>query len=414
MDPFGLYLFSVNRTANEIAVFSVHTDGSLAFLCSARSRGGPASLAVTQGARPQHLPAFAEVASNAALVGGLFSYAVDPASGFLSSADSASTGSQGSFAVTTASRGKIVYTVDAQSGGNIYGFALDGAAGTLTSVVGSPFAAGMTPDGFGITPVAVTADESNRLLFVASNSYVTSGNDKIPLGAVEVLAPGGNGTLNPVAGSPFDDDKAANAIAADPTGRFLYVANFVDGTSDTVSGFSIAADSGGLSPIPGSPFSTLRPTAIAIHPNGKFAFVANGQGIDRVLTFKIDATTGALCCAIAAPPLPQNLLGLALDGEGKFLYALSGSPTNGAPGAVTAFRIDENRGVLSQIAASYTIPAGASAAAVDPSGKFLYVTAHDAGLVSLFPINPSTGTLGTRTDFLVTSPTGIAITESLQ
>src|SRR5207237_3968497 len=209
-----------------------------------------------------------------------------------------------------------------------------------------------------------------------------------------------NGGLNSL-GLPVDDSAAANAMAADPTGRFLYVANFVNGTSDTVSGFSIAADSGGLGPIPGSPFPAQRPTGVAIHPSGKFAYVASGNGIDRILIFKVDPATGALCCATAAPPvpLPRNLQSVALDADGKFLYAVSGSPSNGAPSAVTAFQVDEKTGKLSQVAASYAVPAGALAAAVDPSGKFLYVAAHDGNQVSVFQINPATGALAGRTDF---------------
>jgi len=104
---------------------------------------------------------------------------------------------------------------------------------------------------------------------------------------------------------------------------------------------------------------------------------------------------------------------IALDADGKFLYAVSGSQVNGSAGAVAAFTVDENTGALTQIAASYAIPAGALAAVVDPSGNFLYVAAHDGNRVSLFQINPSTGALSNRTDIVVAKPAAIAITESL-
>ena len=50
---------------------------------------------------------------------------------------------------------------------------------------------------------------------------------------------------------------------------------------------------------------------------------------------------------------------------------------------------------------------------VDPSGNFLYVTAHDGDKISLFQINPSSGALSNRTDIAVAKPAAIAITESL-
>src|SRR5205085_9710036 len=97
MDSVGLYLFAANAAANEIGIFNVNGDGSLSFLRSVRSRSGPASLVATQGARPRHLPMFAEIASNPA-GGGSSSYSVDPASGGLSLVDTAPTGPEGSSA----------------------------------------------------------------------------------------------------------------------------------------------------------------------------------------------------------------------------------------------------------------------------------------------------------------------------
>jgi len=61
------------------------------------------------------------------------------------------------------------------------------------------------------------------------------------------------GSLAEVAGSPFPTDAAPNALAVDPTGGFLYVAN---SSSNELSVFSINGSSGMLSQIGGSPFST--------------------------------------------------------------------------------------------------------------------------------------------------------------
>ena len=55
----------------------------------------------------------------------------------------------------------------------------------------------------------------------------------------------------PQTGSPFAAGTSPQAIATDPTGRFLYVSN---GTSKNMSAYSINLFTGALTPVPGSPF----------------------------------------------------------------------------------------------------------------------------------------------------------------
>jgi 6-phosphogluconolactonase len=69
------------------------------------------------------------------------------------------------------------------------------------------------------------------------------------------------GALTAITGSPFASPQPA-AVAVDPTGKFVYVANLSAGT---VSAFAIAAADSSLTPLTGSPFAAgLQPTAIAI------------------------------------------------------------------------------------------------------------------------------------------------------
>jgi len=72
---------------------------------------------------------------------------------------------------------------------------------------------------------------------------------------------------------------------------FAYVANHVD---NTVSGYTINAATGALTPVPGSPFATgTMPTYVTVDPTGKFAYVTN-EGDNDVSGYTINATTGAL------------------------------------------------------------------------------------------------------------------------
>jgi 6-phosphogluconolactonase (cycloisomerase 2 family) len=84
-------------------------------------------------------------------------------------------------------------------------------------------------------------------------------------------------------------------IAIDPTGSFLYVSNTHDGT---VSAFKISSVDGSLTVI-GTYTSTTTsepsasPSALAIDPSGQFLYVANGDS-GTVTAFTITAGTGVL------------------------------------------------------------------------------------------------------------------------
>jgi DNA-binding beta-propeller fold protein YncE len=84
----------------------------------------------------------------------------------------------------------------------------------------------------------------------------------------------------------------------DPTGRFAYVAN---ANSANVSGYTINAITGVLTPISGSPFAAgAAPSSVVVHPAGKFAYVAN-IGSANVSGYTINAATGVLTPISGSP-----------------------------------------------------------------------------------------------------------------
>jgi 6-phosphogluconolactonase (cycloisomerase 2 family) len=93
------------------------------------------------------------------------------------------------------------------------------------------------------------------------------------------------------------------AVAMTPDGKFAYVLN---ANSSTVSQFAVATD--GTLTQPASAIGTgLQPTAIAVDPQERFAVVANtNSGAGATLSvFSINTTTGVL--ATAAAPIPLNV-----------------------------------------------------------------------------------------------------------
>ena len=198
-----------------------------------------------------------------------------------------------------------------------------------------------------------------------------------------------------------------NAIAADPTGKFLYAANFDD---NSVTAFVIDPAAGTLTAVTPA-FQSASPQALAVHPTGRFLYVANTNMLNRIQLFGIDPNTGALTGGLTAGHSGNGVTSIAIDPEGRFLYA-----ANFSDNTISAFTVDQNSGQLSQPSPAYpTLPGGGPwAIAVDPSGQFLYAAEKNVDQVSVFAIDQTTGALSGRADFSAPStPNGLAVTGSL-
>lgn len=201
------------------------------------------------------------------------------------------------------------------------------------------------------------------------------------------------------------------AMVADPSGRFLYVADqygcapFPGGPNPgCVSVFAIDRASGALSAVPGSPFpvgSTAtvepeEPKAVAVDAAGKYLYVAGHRQQGNVSAFAINPTSGALT-QIAGSPFQTGLYSgdVAVDPLG-FLYVVNAydSLAGTKGGTVAAFAIDPSTGALKAVAGS-PFPTGLNSSELvkDPSGRFLYVANTGHGDISAFTVNSSSGTL---------------------
>jgi 6-phosphogluconolactonase (cycloisomerase 2 family) len=156
------------------------------------------------------------------------------------------------------------------------------AGGQLTAVPGSPFP--FQAGNPATQPYAMAVYPKGGFLYV-TDSMANS---------VDEYSYATDGTLGQWI--DYEVGAAPRGVTIDPTGSFLYVANSGDGT---VSGFTINATTGELTPIAGSPFfstgvaSPATPTAVQVDPSGQFAYVANGDS-GNLTPFKINPATGAL------------------------------------------------------------------------------------------------------------------------
>jgi 6-phosphogluconolactonase (cycloisomerase 2 family) len=152
----------------------------------------------------------------------------------------------------------------------------------------------------------------------------------------------------------------------------LYMAN-TDGNS--ISAYKIA-ETGALTQVAGSPFPSGKwPFAVAVDVPGHLVFTAN-MGDDTISIYRIDANGGLTHLAeSSAGVMPAAL---AVDPFGRFLYVtnLDGTKgdTEGDPGTfdnVTSYRI----GVDGTLTAASTAMTGYSPLSItaDPTGQFVYV-----------------------------------------
>ena len=188
----------------------------------------------------------------------------------------------GPSAVAVTPDGKYLYTAN-QFTGTVSAFSIDGS-GALTQVATSPYTAGTAPSSLAIAP------NGNTLYATNSGSSNISAFTICDNASPSCTSP--DGSLTPVAGSPFSAGLGPVYIAISSTGNFAYV---VDQTSNQLSGYKVGAGTGVLTAT--TPLATVstgsHPSWVTISSGEQFVYVAN-NGAASISTFTMDNTTGAL------------------------------------------------------------------------------------------------------------------------
>ncbi len=243
-------------------------------------------------------------------------------------------------------QGKFLYLADGSAQG-IFGYSIDANTGILTALSGSPMSAS----------------------FLAG----------LPVASVPTFS-----------------------MVTNPTGTVLLIADL---TNSLIYSFTIDASTGALTAASGSPFPSLvKPSNLATDGLGRFLYVTegdalgNGQG-QAMAVFSLNGTTGGLNLG---SQMAINMWTVAGDPAGKFMFGADGEvgtkpPNNALDEHLYTFSINQNTGVLTQVASTVTVSAPTSAL-VHPSGGFVYVFGIDPALnfdspVEGFALNDSTGAL---------------------
>ena len=264
--PDGKFIYVLNKGSNSITQFSIAKDGTLKTTGADILTGTlPVSIAVDAS---EKFVAVANPTSNNISIytigsnGSLSQFSASP---FLT----------GNSPIAVTIHGNFVYAIGPTS---IAVVAVDPINFTLTSVAGSPFPAG--------TVGGLSAGSAGKQLYALDSTH----------NAVQQY------TLDITTGAPtFGVSVAAGtnptAVLQVLSGRFLYVANK---DSNNVSGYSIDPNTGALTAVAGSPFTSgTGPTSLAFDATNNL-LLAGDNGSASASIYTINTTTGVLT-VVGAP-----------------------------------------------------------------------------------------------------------------
>jgi 6-phosphogluconolactonase len=282
--------------------------------------------------------------------------------------------------------------------GSVLLMGIDAATGVITAGAKTPPVQNASFNGLALTP-------SRQFLYA-----VNSREDTI---SIFTVVQGGTLILT---SAPVQSGNGADEAVVDPTGQYLLVTNSIGSgpSGGDISVYSIAAGTGALTEVAGSPFDANEgPTQILFTHSGEFVYAVNPSlGMVSAFVFcppqraSQPQCSGATSVLTPAPGSPAfsgaGAAALAVDGSDQFLYVVNPQADNPPPysatvGNVSAFNIDSSTGALSPILGSpftSTAGIGPAAIAIDPTSRFVYaVSPGSSDSIWCFAISATNGFL---------------------
>ena len=246
----------------------------------------------------------------------------------------------------------------------------------------------------GSAPMVLAMDSAGNFLYVGN-----AGSNNVSIFSIAA----GTGALTPVAGSPFPLGISPINMQVSPSGAFLYITG--NGTPGSIEAFSLKQ--GVPSVVAGTPFSTGGgPYGLAIASSGKFLYVANKLD-NSISEFTINPD-GSLT-PFSNSPIGEQYSGpiaLLIDKSGKYMYVANQGSTN-----LAAFSIGSDGALTLLTNSPFATGAQPSVIAMDPGGKYLFVGNQASPVVQSFSLDTGSGTLTSVSTYsLPGSTTSIAVT----
>jgi len=246
--------------------------------------------------------------------GGILQYSINSSSGALTalSPPVASGGQIGAYYTTFTPDGKFAYTLDLNFTGSIFQYTASATTGLLTPL--SPFtisAGSGSYDGYAATPIVV--EPSGRFLYASKRG--DNAIFQFTITASGQLSPLSPSSVAPSATQP-------ESIAVHPNGKFVYVA--ADNTSNGgINQYTMNSD-GTLSPLSPAALTLPHTTNVIISPNGNYLYAGqNTSATALIYQYSINTTTGTLSPLSPASACPGTTGSITLSGDGRYFYGIN-------------------------------------------------------------------------------------------
>jgi len=283
---------------------------------------------------------------------------------------------------------KFIYSVHENgkdgNGGSISAYSFDKSTGQLALI--------NTQSTEGDYPCYVETDKTGKWVF--AGNYGTGNFSVFP-----VDSNGGLGTASLKIrhqGSGADKERQegphVHSTNISPDNKFLFVPDL---GIDKVMIYSFDATTGAVNPAP-SVAAESRPASgprhMAFHPSKNLVYLIEEiSGTVVVYSYSADKLTELQRIST----LPKNAKGAAgsadihVSADGKFLYASNRGDFNN----IAIYRIDAKKGTLKVVGFQPTLGMGPRNFSIDPSGKYLLVAHQGTDNVIIFSRNAQTGLL---------------------
>ena len=336
------------------------------------------------------LPAFARV-DRVVYIGtytgeaskGIYAFRFDDSNGRLTPLGLAAETPSPSF-LTASTDGRFVFAVnevqsfEGKSSGSVTSFTVDRASAKLTEVSVQP--------SMGAGPCHLALDRTGRYLAVAN--YGGGNYALFPVGVDGRLQP----ATSVITGARPDSPKPlGHMVGFDAGNRFLIAA---DKGLDRMLVYRFDASTGIVSAT--QPSATALPTGsgprhFALHPNRRWVFTINELSA-TITTFAWDPASGALTEKGSVPTRPAGVTGgstaeIAVHRNGRFVYGSNRGHDSiavfsvGADGALTLVEHEATRGEMPRNFA------------LDPTGRWLIAGNQRSNTLAVFSIDQTTGAL---------------------
>jgi 6-phosphogluconolactonase (cycloisomerase 2 family) len=385
LEPLGRFLFALDSATQELGLYDLDAQsGSPAHRTGWLTRGRPVHVTFGVGEHALASPSF-ELLAAARGSSELFAHPVDGADGSLGQGVSIPTGN-GPASLSVDPRQRFAFTGNVLDD-TISRYRIDAASGALTELQPPLQVTGK--------PICVACDASGRFLYVATREVADPTDGFLSTFAIDP-ASGALSLLGSVA-TGFEP----NWLGTDPTGQFVYVANTGDGSqgSATIAVFRLGAATG----LPTGP-ALQQPApgvwSLGFHPSGRYLYAAL-RAANSAVPFAINPSDGSLSPAGSGVQLGTEPVAVAVRPDGKWAYVAYNN--NGGAGSIGLYAIDPDSGVLIPPASPFLDGVAPADLVIDGSGRFLYSANSGTDTCSAFAIEPSDGFLQPLTP----APTGL-------